>query len=665
MRRFRGSRAGRRSVRIGKGIDGMCGICGYVGVHRPELLKAMCDTMVYRGPDDEGQWHDADASVGLGHRRLSIIDLSPAGHQPMANSNGTITMSYNGEIYNFIEHREYLIKKGYQFRGHSDSEVLLYLYEEFGIDCLNKLNGIFSLAIWDSRTRELILARDHAGIKPLYYWRCGKKLYFASEIKALLQIPGIPRELNESQIPTYLTMLWVPGEETMLKGINKVEPGHYLRWKNGNIETNQWFHLPYEPDESVREEEWIERVHDTFMATTKRQMVSDVPLGAFLSGGLDSSSIVACMRHSFPNRDIKCYTIAYDEKDLEREGFENDYPYAKKVAEHLNVDMTTMFLKPDTIGLLPKMVYHMDEPDADPTAIATYLVSKLAHDDGRVVLLSGTGGDEVFFGYRSHQAYRMMERVQKIPRSLLGPLLSGATALSRRLQGAHGPFSRRLSKFQRALMADGLERHMELVDWSSPEVRSELLSPELKSRLQGVQAPPRCMRKYWDQFEGQGKINRHSYILIQTFLAAHNFLYTDKCGMATTVENRVPFMDVDLMRLCATIPERFQLKGKETKYLLKRSMERYLPKDVIYRGKTGFTPPLREWIINGLEPMIQEYLAPERLKQRGLFKPQAVQRILQENRDCVRDHTYLIYALLSFDVWMRTFIDRPGVMVSS
>lgn len=642
----------------------MCGICGYIGVHQPRLLKAMSDTMIYRGPDDSGEWFDETAQVGLAHRRLSIIDLSPAGHQPMSNADGSIWMSYNGEIYNFPEHREFLIKKGYQFRGHSDSEVLLYLYEEFGLDFLEKLNGIFALAIWDSRSRELLLARDHAGIKPLYYWKQGEKLYFASEIKALLQVPGIPREMNESQIPTYLTMLWVPGEETMLKNIFKIEPGHYLRWKDGSIEKKQWFHLAYEPDESVREEEWIERVHDTFMATTKRQMVSDVPLGAFLSGGLDSSSIVACMRHSFPDREIKTYTMAYDEKDLEREGFENDYPHAKRVAEHLDVDMTTMFLKPDTVDLLPKMVFHMDEPDADPTAIVTYLVSKLAREDGRVVLLSGTGGDEVFFGYRSHQAYRMMERVGKVPRGLLGPLLSGANALSRRLQGAHGPLSRRLYKFQRAIMADGLERHMALADWSSPAVRDELLSPDLSSRLNGEDKIPASMKKYWDQFEGCGDLNRHSYVLIQTFLAAHNFLYTDKCGMATTIENRVPFMDVDLMRLCATIPERFHLKGKETKYLLKKSMERYLPKDVIYRGKTGFTPPLREWIINGLEPMIQEFLAPERLKQRGLFAPEAVDRILRENREGIRDHGYLIYALLTMDVWMRTFIDTPGQEVA-
>jgi asparagine synthase (glutamine-hydrolysing) len=642
----------------------MCGICGCIGTHRPELLKAMSDTMVCRGPDDSGIWTDESAEVGFAHRRLSIIDLSPAGHQPMANADGSIQITYNGEIYNFQDFYDDLAARGYRFRGKSDTEVLLYLYETYGIEFLEKLNGIFALAIWDARKQELLLARDHAGIKPLYYWVDGDRLYFASEIKALLQIPGIPRELNHDALSAYFTLLWVPGEETMLKGIKKVEPGEYLVWKNGRAEIKQWFHLAYEPDESVSEEEWIERVHDTFMSTTRRQMVSDVPLGAFLSGGLDSSSIVACMRQSFPERDITCYTIAYDPKHLEREGFENDYPYAKRVAEHLDVDLKTLFLEPDSVNLLPKMVYHMDEPDSDPTAIATYLVSKMAREDGTKVLLSGTGGDEVFFGYRSHQAYRHLERLGIVPRGITKAGLSAAYAISSSMQGAQSALPRRLRKFKEAFSAQGFDRHLALVDWSNQETREALFSPGLKEKIGSTGSEMASLRKYFDQFEGEGALNQHSHVLIQTFLAAHNFLYTDKCGMATTVENRVPFMDVELMRLCATIPERYKLKGNETKYLLKKAMERYLPSDVIYRGKTGFTPPIREWIINGLEPMIEEYLSEERLTLRGLFEPREVQKILADNRSNKRDHGYLIYALLNLEIWQQTFIDQPGVMLS-
>ena len=619
----------------------------------------MCDAMIHRGPDDAGAWHDAKAEVGLGHRRLSIIDLSPAGHQPMCNADGSIILSYNGEIYNFQEHQEDLLRRNYRFKGQSDTEVLLYLYEEYGLDFLQKLNGIFAFAIWDARKQRLLLARDHAGIKPLYYWQDDGRLFFASEIKALLRIPEIPRRLNEAMIPAYLTFLWVPGEQTMLSGIRKLEPGQYLTWKSGRTDVRQWFDIEYEPEEAPSEDEWAEQVHDTFMRTTRRQMVSDVPLGAFLSGGLDSSSIVACMRQAFPDRPITCYTMAYDPADLRREGIVDDYPYAKRVAELLQVDLKSLILSPDVVNLLPKMVYHMDEPDADPTAILTYIVSKLARDDGTTVLLSGTGGDEVFFGYRSHQAYHQYQRLSWLPRCVASPLLRAATALGTAVQGAQGPIARRARKFRRGLLADGLERHLAIVDWSSPQTRRRLLTDDLSSRLSGAD-PAAGIRRYYDDFRGTGELNRHSHVLVQSFLAAHNFLYTDKCAMATSIEARMPFMDVELMRLCARIPERHKLKGNVTKHILKRAMARYLPRDVLYRPKTGFTPPLREWIVNGLDEMIRSLLSPKRLKARGLFQPQGVQEILTANRANRADHGYLIYALLSLEIWQQTFIDRPG-----
>jgi asparagine synthase (glutamine-hydrolysing) len=251
----------------------------------------------------------------------------------MSNEDDRIWLSFNGEIYNFQEHRERLIARGHRFKSCTDSEVLIHLYEDLGPEFLRELNGIFALALWDGPRRQLLLARDHAGIKPLYYWRDGPRLFFASEIKALLRVPGVPRELNERAVTDYLTFLWVPGEDTMLKGIRKLEPGHYLAWKDGDIAIKQWFEMAYEPDESVSESEWVERVHDTFMRTTRRQMVSDVPLGAFLSGGVDSSGIVACMRQSYPDRRIKCYTVKFNEGDMVRDQFVEDYPYAKRVAE--------------------------------------------------------------------------------------------------------------------------------------------------------------------------------------------------------------------------------------------------------------------------------------------------------------------------------------------
>ena len=640
----------------------MCGIAGYVGTHKPELLKPMCDAMAHRGPDDSGEWFDAASEVGFGHRRLSIIDLSPAGHQPMPNRDETIWITYNGEIYNFPEHRERLLAKGYSFRGESDTEVLLAMYEEKGIDCLKDLNGMFAFALWDGREKKLVLARDHAGIKPLYYRIDGRALYFASEIKALLRIPGISRELHLPSLGDYLTFLWVPGEHTMLKGVDKIEPGQMLVWKDGKTQIHRWFHLSYEPDNSLKEDDWVDQVHETFLRTTRRQMVSDVPLGAFLSGGLDSSSIVACMRRSFPSRTIQTYSVRFGKGEIAREQGVDDYPYAKRVALELGVRFKSVKLDPDVIEMLPKMIYHLDEPDADPAVFPSYLIAKLAREDGMRVLLSGTGGDEVFFGYRSHVAYRQYDRFSPLLQAAIAPLAAAAISLGTPFAGAQNLLLRRLAKFRRGLNTSGLERHLELSDWSSAAIRRNLFSPDAASQI-GTEVPA-CMIRYAEEFEGQGEINLHSHLLIQSFLASHNFLYTDKSSMATSIETRVPFMDVELMRLCARIPEHFKLHGRVTKHILKRVMSRYLPSDLIHRKKTGFGAPLRSWIQNDLRPVIGELLGPERLEKRGLFDPAAVRQVLRENESGTNDHTYLIYALLNLEIWQQTFLDNPGVEVT-
>lgn len=642
----------------------MCGIAGYAGDDRPELLERMAQTMAHRGPDDAGTWHDPAARVGLAHRRLSIIDLSPAGHQPMSNEDGSLWITYNGELYDFADHRKWLLARGHHFRSQSDTEVLLHLYEELGDDFLAELNGIFAFAIWDGRRRRMLLARDHAGIKPLYYWQGAQRLYFASEIKALLQVDGIPRELDRESIPHYLTFLWVPGERTLLRGINKLEPGHALTWHgDGRSETRRWFELDYQPDESVGDGEWAERVRDTFMRTTRRQMVSDVPLGAYLSGGVDSSSIVACMRSSFPERRIKCYTVRFDAEDMAREQFADDYGYAERVARHLDVDLESFTMRSDAVRLLPKMVYHLDEPDADPAVLPSYWISKLARDDGTTVLLSGTGGDEIFFGYRSHQAYRLYEWLSGL-RGIAGPALRLGDAVATGLLGAQSAIARRMRKFGRGLSLSGIERHMSMADCSSEEARRAIYSPAFADSLAGVDPMPECMTRYFESFRGTGEINRHSHLLIQTFLSAHNFNYTDKSSMATSIEVRVPFMDVELMRLAATIPENAQLRGGVSKRVLKSAMAPHLPHDVLHRPKQGFGAPLRKWIAEDLDDLIREALGESHLDERGLFDARAVSNVLAENRENRADHAYLIYALLTLELWMQTFLDRPGVEVA-
>ena len=623
----------------------------------------MCTAMAHRGPDDAGTWYDAAAEVGLGHRRLSILDLSPAGHQPMANADGSLWITYNGEIYNFAEHRERLAARGWTFRSRSDTEVLLALYEERGLDFLDELNGMFAFALWDARQRRLLLARDHAGIKPLYYWCDGPRLYFASEIKGLLAIPELPRKLHLPSVASYLTYLWDPGETTLLEGVRKLEPGQLLLWKDGEISLRTWFSLAWEPDESVGEEEWARRVDDAVLAATRRQMVSDVPLGAFLSGGLDSSSLVACMRRSFPDREIRSYTVRFETDEMVREMGVEDLPYARQVAERLGVRLESVTLRPEVITLLPKMVFHLDEPDADPAIFPSYLIAKLAREDGTTVLLSGTGGDEVFFGYRSHVAWEQARRHRWLTRFPAAPLLGLADRAATALLGADHLAARRIAKFRRALPASGLERHIVLYDWSSPATRAALFAPALRAAVPPDYVPP-CMERYRDAFVGRGEINFHSHLLIQTFLAAHNFLYTDKTSMAVSLETRVPFVDVELLRLAARIPERFKLRGRETKIVLKRAMRPYRPDAILDRPKVGFGAPLRRWIRKDLRDVIADLLSPARVEARGLFDVGAVQRLLAENQAGRADHAYLIYALLNLELWMQTFLDRPGVEVS-
>ena len=640
----------------------MCGISGYVGLHSPKLLEAMCDTMAHRGPDDSGAWVDREAGVGLGHRRLSIIDLSKAGHQPMSIGSSPLRIAYNGEIYNFQQHRDRYLSEGVQLQSRTDTEIILRLWQERGVDALHHLNGMFAFAMWDGSSKQLTLARDHAGIKPLYYWQNHNSLYFASEIKSLVQIPELRRSVDTTALEDYLTFLWVPGNKTMLEGVKKLEPGHYLTWQDGQVKIKRWFSLSYDPDYSKSIKEWAEETRETLEKTVRRQMVSDAPLGAFLSGGLDSSAIAAFMRSAHPQRVLNTYTVRFPKGDIANEQGADDYPYAVRVAKHLNVNLKTINMQPDVIKLLPKMVYHLDEPDADPAVFPSYLISRLARDDGTTVLLSGTGGDEVFFGYRSHLAYQSYARLANpLCRALLIPI-SGATKLVGTIFNQQHTGIRRAKKFLRGYFSEtGLERHLNLVDWSNPELRQKILH---QKHLRPRGRKPGSLEKYYSEFLGSGEINRHSHLLNQTFLAAHNFLYTDKTSMAASLEVRVPFTDLDVLRLGSRIPEEIKLGQGQTKHVLKRSMEGILPHDVIYRPKTGFGAPLRKWIRGDLAEVIKNSLDDHTIRKRGLFSPRAIGEAMAANHSGQEDNAYLIYALFSLEIWMQTFIDQPGTEIS-
>ncbi len=365
-----------------------------------------------------------------------------------------------------------------------------------------------------------------------------------------------------------------------------------------------------------------------------------------------------------PDREITCYTVRFDANDMARDQGADDYPYARRVAEILDVRLKSVVLKPNVIRLLPKMIYHIDEPDADPAIFPSYLICKLAREDGTTVLLSGTGGDEVFFGYRSHVAYRTYERLKWLARFPGGPVLSAAVTGSTALLGAQNRTARRLRKFQKGLHQSALERHLALSEWSSVPIRDEILHADVVDACPDARTEPACMRSYYESFVGSGELNRHSHLLIQSFLAAHNFLYTDKTSMAASIETRVPFMDVELMQLAARIPERMKLNGATTKYVLKKAMERYLPASVLYRSKTGFGAPLRQWIAEDLHHPIEVLLGRKRVEERGLFDADVVARVLDENKRDIADHAYLIYALLSLELWQQTFLDRSGEEVT-
>jgi asparagine synthase (glutamine-hydrolysing) len=639
----------------------MCGIAGYAGVDEPAILQRMADAMSYRGPDDSGVWWDSSERAGLAHRRLSVIDLSSAGHQPMTIDDGDFCISYNGEIYNFQDHRRRLEARGIAFRSRTDTEVVLRLYQERGLDALQVLNGMFAFALWDRAKRRMLLARDHAGIKPLYYATQGQAIYFASEIKALLTVPAIPNSLNERALESYLTFLWVPGEETLMRGIRKLEPGHYLLWEQGQIAIKPWFALSYEPEHGRTAAEWVDEVRAAVLSATRRQVVADVPLGAFLSGGLDSSSLVASMRASFPDRRIRTYTTRSQPGDVAAEQGTDDYPFARRAAQTLGVELKTVDVEPDVTQLLPRLVYHLDEPDADPAVFPTYLISKLAREDGTRVLLSGTGGDEVFFGYRSHQAFKLANQLGMLAPAL-GALSRSAAAVAAPILGRQHRITRRLGKLARGLLAPNrLARHLAIVDWSSPLERRALLGA-----IDEAGSVERAGFDHYDRlFRGHGDLNFHSHLLTNTFLAAHNFLYMDKSSMAASLEVRVPFMDLELMRLAARIPEELKLHGTTTKYVLKTAMASFLPRDIIYRAKTGFGAPLRRWIRKDLRPLVQATLGADTVRRRGLFEPQAVARLLVDNDAGRADHAYLIYALLTLEIWMQTFVDQRAKCIAT
>jgi asparagine synthase (glutamine-hydrolysing) len=635
----------------------MCGICGTVGRADEPLLTAMTESLRHRGPDGAGVRCFADANgfppAGLGHRRLAIIDPTPRGAQPMSYAGGRYWITYNGELYNFRQLRSGLERDGFAFHSDCDTEVLLAMYARDGHGMFDSLNGIYAFAIWDSECHELLLARDRLGVKPLYYAQHDGVLYFASEVKALLQALPKP-DIRPEAVADYLTFLWVPEPDTIFSGIYKVPAGHYAVFRDGRLDLHEHWDMTFDV-ERRSERDWAELLRAEVDAAVRRQMVSDVPLGSFLSGGLDSSAIVASMAAQ-PSERVTTYSIGYSPEDLAYEIVPDDLRYARAVGRELGVDHHEQILRPDIVNLLPQLVWHMDEPVADPAAISTYLICAAAREK-LTVILSGMGGDEIFAGYPRHLAAWMTRAGDAVPRAARAALRR--TVEGRMKLGAPGRLRtsrRNLIKLMRGVDADPVDRYLVYCSYYRGEELERVLSADLRAEL-ADHDPMRRHRAHFERVRGEHWLNRLLYVDVKTFLPCLNLTYTDKMSMAASTEVRVPLLDDELVELSGRIPPGLKLRRAKRKYILKRSMERVLPREVVWRRKAGFGAPVRSWVLRDLKPMIGELLSPECVASRGLLDPAGVQDVIRASDAGAEDNALRIWAMLTLEVWQREFMD--------
>ncbi len=640
----------------------MCGIAGIIS-HDPETrIAAALKSIEHRGRDDEGvflsQPFGSDGlKACLGHRRLSIIDTSSAGHQPMLTDDGRFALVLNGEIYNYKAVRNQLEAKGEVFISGSDTEVLLTAFRLWGTGCLDKLNGMFAFAVWDDAEKELTLVRDRAGIKPLYFASTDKGFVFASEAKAILATGLVRAEIDHEALDQYLTFLWTPDPHTLFKNIFKLPPGHFLRWKNGEVKTEQWWDLSFDHIENgISETVWRDRVLETLDRVVEMEMVADVPLGSFLSGGVDSSSIVALMNEHSGGRKVSTYTVGIEQEDLKYDIIPDDAVWARQIGRLFNTDYHEIMLKPDVAELLPMLVYHSDEPIADPAIITSYLISKAARET-LTVLLSGVGGDEVFAGYPRHMAMKLAGAFDVVPRFVRRPLFGVIEKIVP--GGLPGRFTaplRNAKKFSRSAALDFEDRYLGFGTYFTGQAKQRLYSPGLAQKAAKFDAY-RQHREYFERVASADPLNRLLYVDFKTFLPCLNLAYTDKTSMAANLEVRVPFLNVELIELAARMPVDLKLRGLKRKYILKRAAEKLLPHDVVWRKKAGFGAPIRAWLRGPLRPMIDEMLREDRVRDRGLFDPVEVRRIIDMNLSGRKDLNLQVFQLLTLELWMQTFLD--------
>ncbi|RTZ14662.1 asparagine synthase (glutamine-hydrolyzing) [Vibrio aquaticus] len=624
----------------------MCGIVGGVGDVTSDLLDKMLSEIQHRGPDNTDTYHSE--GVGLGHARLSIIDLSESSNQPLWDTSRTACIVFNGEIYNYKKLREELLEGGVSFSTQGDAEVLLNTYLKYGVEGLKSVSGIFSFAIWVPERKELFLARDPYGVKPLYYLESENKLYFSSEMKSL--IPAIDGEvsINKNALLRTLICLWSPGEETIIAGIKKIKPAYYMKVLNGAVEQydSYWEWPDYKPNNSLSEQQHSVNTIESIEKAVGEQLVSDVEVGTFLSGGLDSSLLTALASREIPG--IKSFTIDSNEGSRGNDGFSDDLPYAKAVASFLKSELNILKASPDITKLLPKMVYHLDELQADPAPLNVLLICEEARRQGIKVLLSGAGGDDIFSGYRRHYAVTKEKYWAGLPKVARRALKGVTSKLSKQ-----NPSLRRVSKAFQYADLEGDERLLSYFFWLDPSIAKGLfVAPE-----ELVEKPFEFITDELNTLNYSDPLEKMLYLERKYFLVDHNFNYTDKMSMAAGVEVRVPFLDKGVIDVASSIPSSLKQKGKVGKSILKKASESILPIDVIYRSKSGFGAPLRSWLKNELSDMVDELLSQEKIQRRGIFKYDAVKDLIEKDRKGIADYSYPIFALLCFEIWCQQFLD--------
>jgi asparagine synthase (glutamine-hydrolysing) len=625
----------------------MCGIAGVVYGDRSRVVtlnevKRMSDTLTHRGPDDEGFFVDRNA--GLGMRRLNIIDLV-TGHQPISNEDGSIWIVFNGEIYNYPELRKELEKKGHKFSTNSDTETIVHAYEEYGENCVKNLNGMFAFAIWDLPRQRLVLARDRLGVKPLYYFLNDRLLVFGSEPRAILQHPEVPAALDLEALDSYLTFEYVPAPLSIFQGIKKLPPGHLLIKEDGKVSIQRYWEIQYNRLQGS-EEDLCQALGGLLEDSVRRRLLSDVPLGAFLSGGIDSSTVV-CLMAQIMDRPVKTFSIGFEDPSY------NETGYARIVARHFGTDHHELTIKPDVVDLVQRVVSHLNEPLADVSVFPTYLVSQLARRSVTVVL-SGDGGDELFAGYDWYVADRIASYYQKLPGELRRrwiPLLLSRIPPSSKKKGA-------VNKLKRFVEGAALPQPLRHFRWSTfltEDGKGRLYSAELKRSAAELDAGARFVA-YLEAVEGADPLWRQQFADIKTYLVDDILAKVDRMSMANSLEARTPFLDYRVVEFAAGLPSHLKLKGLQTKYLLKQCMAARLPKEILHRKKEGFSIPIKNWLKKELRPLMEDVLSEQRIKREGLFDASCIARLKADHLSGAANNSHQLWSLILFECWRDMYL---------